>query len=331
MSHLSFTFLPPWLKPMTSLAVAVLAEDGRILEASRGFLDCLPPNTTLLGDDSLLAPHLSSFRGKAFDSDIVYSGAIKIGAQTGKRVFVGHIQRHSAGFIVMAELDADEFRNRESEVGRLRNDMIALGKQLAQANRTIERLRNEAELQKQLDSVTGLPGRRALEARLEQEMKRWERYRRPLGLVLMEIHNFEEMTDHVGRNAGDEVLRNVATIVQDAIRSLDFAVRYGPQQFALLLPETNEMGALILAERLQHELERHIILPLVAPLNANFGAAMLLVDEKAEAYYARAERALRHSRAAGKNLITMAGVIAECDHLYSGQNPIPTLAKISNT
>lgn len=331
MSQLSFSFLPPWLKPMTSLAVAVIGHDGRILEASQGFLDCLPPHTDTLRDEGLLAPRLSTFAAKTAENDIVYSGAIKIGAQTGKRVFVGHIQRHAAGFIVMAELDVDEFHNREGEVTRLRNDMIALGKQLAQANRTIERLRGEAEQQKQLDSVTGLPGRRALDARLEQEMKRWERYRRPLGLVLMEVHNFAEITENIGRNAADEVLRNVASIVLDSIRSLDFAVRYGAHEFALLLPETNEMGALILAERLQHELERHIILPLVEPLDANFGAAMLLVDEKAEAYYARAERALRNSRANGKNLITMAGVIAECDHLYNGQSPIPTLAGIANT
>lgn len=311
--------------------MAVIADDGRILEASQGFLDCLPPNTEVLHDDSLLAPHLSMLRAKSFDSEIVYSGAIKIGAQTGKRVFVGHIQRHAAGFIVMAELDAEEFRSREGEVVRLRNDMTALGSQLVQANRTIERLNGEAELQKELDSVTGLPGRRTLDVRLAQEMTRWERYRRPLGLILMEIHNFQQLTEHVGRNAADEVLRHVATIIQDSIRSLDFGARYGAHEFALLLPETNEMGALILAERLQHELERHIILPLVEPLDANFGAAMLLVDEKAEAYYARAERALRHSRAAGKNLITMAGVIAECDHLYNGQNAIPTLARISNT
>lgn len=331
MSQLSFSFLPPWLKPMTSLAVAVIAHDGRILEASQGFLDCLPPNTQMLADEGFFAPRLSALPTQSAETDIVYSGPIKIGNQTGKRVFVGHIQRHAVGLIIMAELDAEEFRNREGEVARLRNDMIALGKQLAQANRNIERLRGEAEQQKQLDTVTGLPGRRALDIRLEQEMKRWERYRRPLGLVLMEIYNFSELTESIGRNAADEVLRNVATIVQDAIRSLDFAVRYGAQEFALLLPETNEMGALILAERLQHELERHIILPLVAPLDANFGAAMLLVDEKAEAYYARAERALRHSRANGKNLITMAGVIAECDHLYSGQNPISALAGMPNT
>lgn len=331
MSQLVFSFLPPWLKPMTSLAVAVIAHDGRILEASQGFLDSLPPDSQAAISDDLLAPRLATLTAQAQAADILYSGAIKIGAQPGKRVFVGHIQRHTVGFIVMAELDADEFRNREGEAARLRNDLIALGKQLAQANRTIERLRSEAEQQKQLDSVTGLPGRHALDARLEQEMKRWERYRRPLGLVLMEVNNFAELTEDIGRNSADEVLRNVATIIQDSIRALDLAVRYGAHEFALLLPETNEMGALILAERLRHELERHIILPLVAPLEANFGAAMLLVDEKADAYYARAERALRHSRAHGKNLITMAGVIAECDHLYSGQNPLSALAGSANT
>lgn len=329
MSPLEYSFLPGWLKAMSALAVAIIDRDGRIVEATRGFLECLPDGAESISDE-LFAPRLATLGNKPGSGEILYSGAIKIGAANGKRVFIGHVQRHAAGFIVMAELDAEEFRNREDEVRRLRNDLVALGKQLAQANRNVERLRQEAETQKQLDAVTGLPGRQALDARLEQEMKRWERYRRPLGLVLMEIYDFASISEQIGRGAADEVLRNVATIIQDSIRSLDFAVRYGPQEFALVLPETNEMGALILAERLQHELERHIILPLVEPLDAIFGAAMLLVDEKAQAYCARAERALRHSRQRGKNLITMAGVIAECDHVYTGQTPAAPLAGISN-
>lgn len=329
MNPLEFSFLPGWLKAMSAVAVAIVDRDGRIIEASQGFLECLPDAADSINDE-VFAPKLAPLANKTGDGDILYSGAIKIGAAAGKRVFIGHVQRHVAGFIIMAELDAEEFRNREDEVRRLRNDLIALGKQLAQANRNIERLRHEAEAQKQLDAVTGLPGRQALDTRVEQEMKRWERYRRPLGLVLMEIYDFAAITEQIGRAAADEVLRNVATIVQDSIRSLDFAVRYGPQEFALLLPETNEMGALILAERLQHELERHIILPLVEPLDASFGAAMLLVDEKPQGYYARAERALRHSRQHGKNLITMAGVIPECDHVYTGQNPATPLAGIPN-
>lgn len=329
MNQLEFSFLPGWLKAMSAVAVAIVARDGRIIEATQGFRECLPHGAESINDE-LFAPRLATLGGSPAAGEILYSGAIKIGEAAGKRVFIGHVQRHAAGFIIMAELDAEEFRNREDEVRRLRNDLISLGKQLAQANRSIERLRNEAETQKQLDAVTGLPGRQALDARLEQEMKRWERYRRPLGLVLMEIYDFGSISEQIGRGAADEVLRNVATIVQDSIRSLDFAVRYGPQEFALILPETNEMGALILAERLQHELERHIILPLVEPLDASFGAAMLLVDERAPAYCARAERALRHSRQQGKNLITMAGVIPECDHLYTGQNPATPLAGISN-
>jgi GGDEF domain-containing protein len=84
----------------------------------------------------------------------------------------------------------------------------------------------------------------------------------------------------------------------------------------MLLPETNEMGALIVAERLRMELEGQIILPMTYPLTACFGVAMLLPGESRQELYARAGRAVEHSKRNGRNCVTMAGVISECDQLY---------------
>ena len=72
---------------------------------------------------------------------------------------------------------------------------------------------------------------------------------------MLDLDRFTEVNSGSGREVGDEVLRHVATITHQSIRSLDVAARYGGQEFAVLLPETNEMGALIVAERLRMELE----------------------------------------------------------------------------
>jgi diguanylate cyclase (GGDEF)-like protein len=141
---------------------------------------------------------------------------------------------------------------------------------------------------------------------MEEEIKRWERSRRPLALMLMDMDGFTKINADYGREVGDEVLKHVATVVMQAVRSVDVAVRYGGQEFAILLPETNEMGALIVAERL----------PVLEPATASFGVAIYLSGEQREELYARAWRALKHAKAHGKNAITMAGVVGECDHLY---------------
>ena len=134
--------------------------------------------------------------------------------------------------------------------------------------------------------------------------------------MLMDMDGFTQINADYGREVGDEVLKHVATVVMQVVRSVDVAVRYGGQEFASLLPETNEMGALIVAERLRMELEGQIMLPVLEPATASFGVAIYLSGEQREELYARAWRALKHAKAHGKNAITMAGVVGECDHLY---------------
>ncbi|MFN3397109.1 MAG: diguanylate cyclase, partial [Sulfurimicrobium sp.] len=135
-------------------------------------------------------------------------------------------------------------------------------------------------------------------------------------LVLIDLDEFGKINDEFGREVGDELLQHVATILNGATRTLDLVARYGGQEFAVLLPETNEMGAMIVAERLRMDLESMLILPLLRPLTASFGVALLQAEEKRDAYYARAGRAVKYAKSHGKNCIAMAGTIAEHDHLY---------------
>jgi diguanylate cyclase (GGDEF)-like protein len=101
------------------------------------------------------------------------------------------------------------------------------------------------------DHLTGLANRRRFERQLEREVARTERYGRPFCLLLVDIDNFKEVNDTLGHDAGDEVLRGVANVIQSGTRGIDTGARIGGDEFAVILPETSLERGLEVAERLR--------------------------------------------------------------------------------
>lgn len=99
------------------------------------------------------------------------------------------------------------------------------------------------------DDLTGLLNRRALDARLAEEIARAERYGTPLSLVVLDLDNFKEVNDQLGHAAGDALLRAVGTLLRAELRTADIAVRYGGDEFALVLPGVTKTGAWAVAEK----------------------------------------------------------------------------------
>src|ERR687890_489120 len=101
------------------------------------------------------------------------------------------------------------------------------------------------------DHLTGLANRRRFERQLEREVARTERYSRPFCLLLVDIDNFKEVNDTYGHDAGDEALRSVANVIQSGTRGIDTGARIGGDEFAIILPETDLVRGLEVAERLR--------------------------------------------------------------------------------
>jgi two-component system, cell cycle response regulator len=126
----------------------------------------------------------------------------------------------------------------------------------------------------QLDGVTGLWNRAYFDQRLAEEIAALQRYQRPFGLVMIDLDGFKELNDAHGHPFGDRVLHRVARVLNASLRSLDAPCRYGGDEFAILLSESNLAGALIVAERIRAdvaalELEhRGMIVKLTASLGA---------------------------------------------------------------
>lgn len=310
--------------------MAILSRDGGVIDANRGFLQFCgtsehpTPATVINAAACFVEPRFDELCQTAGgDSGICYRGLITLAHPSGpRRTFSGCVRRYGAGLFLSAELDIAAFERLSGENDFLTAQLIEAKRQLSQHVRALESARRQAELAKATDALTDLPVRSQLDEKLSEVLQHWERFKRPLALLIMDLDEFHEVNERYGREAADEILRHVATIINQSVRSLDYPVRYGGKEFAVLLPETNEMGALIAAERLRMELEEQIILPMVRPLTASFGVATYVSGETREQFYGRAERAVRHSKVSGRNRVTLAGVVEECDHLYHGAGGI---------
>lgn len=107
------------------------------------------------------------------------------------------------------------------------------------------------------DALTGLHNRRYLERRLSEEVSRAQRYAQPLGCLFIDADHFKQVNDLYGHSSGDQVLREIALRVKECLRASDVATRYGGEEFALLLPQTDAREAFHLAERIRQRVAGH--------------------------------------------------------------------------
>lgn len=141
------------------------------------------------------------------------------------------------------------------------------------------------------DSLTGLHNLRYFELVLEIEVERSQRFGRPLSVVMLDLDHFKDFNDALGHLPGNEALRRVATCLLQTCRGVDTVVRYGGEEFALILPETDAAGAAAVGEKI---LQAVASLPLPRPLTISAGVAAAegpgadatrLVDQADQALY----------------------------------------------
>ncbi len=105
------------------------------------------------------------------------------------------------------------------------------------------------------DYLTNLKTRGYFEQQLELEIKRSERKKTSFALLMIDIDFFKSLNDRFGHRAGDQVLRDVASILMRDMREVDTVARYGGEEFVIILPETGGTGAKLVAERLRRSVE----------------------------------------------------------------------------
>lgn len=154
------------------------------------------------------------------------------------------------------------------------------------------------------DGLTGLKNHRAFQETLRQEFAQARRSHLPLALVLLDIDHFKEYNDTFGHPAGDEVLKVIAQVLKRTLRAGDVAARHGGEEFAVILPDTDALCALHLAERLRRAIAQAPG-PL-RPITASFGiAAAAPTTRDHNEVIAEADAALYRSKAQGRNQVSV--------------------------
>jgi len=157
-----------------------------------------------------------------------------------------------------------------------------------------------------IDGLTGLYNRRHFDVLAEAEWKRFRRYRRPLSLILIDIDQFKEINDRRDHEAGDVVLKKLATISMEGKRSTDIVARLGGDEFVVLLPETDLQQARSVAERILGATES------LSGVTFSIGVAEATLRMSGiEALLRSADRALYSAKSAGKSCIWCEGTIVE--------------------
>jgi len=122
----------------------------------------------------------------------------------------------------------------------------------------------------------------------------------PLSIIFLDIDHFKKVNDNYGHNSGDEVLKDLAKIVQHAIRDTDIAARWGGEEFIIILPSTAKDSAYNIAEKIRKTIEKYQFLD-VFKITASFGIAQLECDENIEKLLKRADDALFLAKKGGRN------------------------------
>jgi two-component system, cell cycle response regulator len=182
---------------------------------------------------------------------------------------------------------------------------------LRERNRELELANQQLWKLSHTDELTGYFNRRHIVSRLEEEISRGMRYSSPISVVLVDIDHFKRVNDTFGHLAGDRVLQGVADLFRSKLRESDLIGRFGGEEFLLILPHTDLVGAEAFCHRLRDHVEKHPVQlgEHTVHITASFGLATVTRDADTWQKLLRvADRNLYRAKSLGRNR-----VVAEAD------------------
>lgn len=176
---------------------------------------------------------------------------------------------------------------------------------LEQRNRELEDLAITCPL-------TGVYNRRYLDFRYSEEMKRARRYKHGLAVAMVDIDHFKQVNDKYGHLAGDQVLREVAAVLQKSLRVTDIVARFGGEEFLLLMPEIRPEAALAVSLRIRMAIQGMVVDTVSGPVSVtvSIGVACINPPEEVpddETLIQRADESLYEAKRSGRNRVILWG------------------------
>ncbi len=206
------------------------------------------------------------------------------------------------------EAGADDYITKPYNHNELRVRLTA-GKRIVELNEELLSVRDNFERQATYDKLTGLYNRHFMVEILEKEFSRALRYQHDLSCLLLDLDNFKDVNDTFGHTFGDLVLREFSAGLEQNVRKSDISIRYGGEEFMVLLPNTGVAGAQIIAEKIRATCEKkkyddgHNSIAVTVSIGIACIKQHQLIDSKE--IVACADKALYRSKAEGRNRITV--------------------------
>lgn len=157
------------------------------------------------------------------------------------------------------------------------------------------------------DALTGLPNRRTFNETLERLLLT-KRSESPLSIAFLDVDNFKEINDSRGHDVGDEILKTLAELLNETLRSSDFVARWGGEEFIIMFVGTDINNANLLAEKLRAAIENSTALKDLVnnPVTASFGITSVRADDNTDVIFKRVDHALYQAKSEGKNRVVKA-------------------------
>ena len=211
------------------------------------------------------------------------------------QILIKGLERLSEG-----ELDKRIEWSNDDEFGRLARAINQMAEKLAQSQQALIEIAT-------LDGLTGIYNRREFNRFLTIEVEKSRRDSSPVSMVMVDIDHFKSINDTYGHQAGDDALRWVSAILRQEIRPGDIASRYGGEEFALILPNTQAEEAAVVAERIRARMEREEVPIQNHPpisVTASLGCATFpYIGDSEELLMNAADKALYRAKETGRNRV----------------------------
>lgn len=305
------------------IQIAVVSTDFKLFEMNRSFRETFP--SSRLGDDIFASCFELPPEGivehpisRALASGKVENGQMTMtlsGARKHLDIRAAPI-RNSEGeirSIIYICVDAtdqiemkDKLLRQVERYNRVLREQDRTTDYLIQAQKELQLKGMELERLSLTDALTGLNNRRQFDMYLETESRRAGRYRHPLTLLMIDIDHFKSVNDEHGHPVGDLILKELAEIFIGALRETDCICRYGGEEFAIILPETDSQTAVPIADRLRQLVEAHDFETPVGRLGITISVGTASIQRQVinpQRLLEKADKCLYTAKNAGRNQV----------------------------
>jgi diguanylate cyclase (GGDEF)-like protein/PAS domain S-box-containing protein len=246
--------------------LAIALKEGTPPEDFRGELEYLCKDGTTVWTDVQVIPHIGE-RGELIE-------------------------------ILGVSRDISERKRYEAEMAEARREIEAANEALAQANESLSR-------QALTDDLTGLYNRRHAKDLLDGAADRKGATRAPISLLMIDIDGFKQINDDLGHLAGDRVLVELSQRIADRIRGTDVLIRWGGDEFMVLMPLCDLDGASKVAEEIRHAVASEPFPTAVTAATVSIGVSQRAEGEDFERWVGRADTALLRAKDTGRDRVEM--------------------------